>query len=230
MDFDHPIGKLWPGYVPPTWRPCPKSGVDCFSGGTAAGAWLESIARLIAMVGDEGAVSTQAAGLRARGRTYPHPYLTSWDQAPRNRVRGGLVPLTDDLRALVEGLSGTKHGNSLLGFDAYRIAHKLAEVAGMPDRWDWCKVCNGTGTHPDDIAASESWEPTHPPTGDGYQLWETTSEGSPESPVFASLDELCSWCADNATTFANYRASAAKWREMLDTNLVMHVEGNVAFM
>ena len=33
-----------------------------------------------------------------------------------------------------------------------------------------------------------------PPKGDGYQLWETTSEGSPASPVFETLDKLCEWC------------------------------------
>ena len=36
----------------------------------------------------------------------------------------------------------------------------------------------------------ESELPVDPPNGDGYQLWETTSEGSPVSPVFESIDAL----------------------------------------
>lgn len=32
-----------------------------------------------------------------------------------------------------------------------------------------------------------------PPTGVGWQLWETVSEGSPISPVFATADQLAKW-------------------------------------
>ena len=69
-----------------------------------------------------------------------------------------------------------------------------------------------------------------PPKGDGYQLWETTSEGSPCSPAFATLDELCEWCESNATTFADFKASKEKWRSMLEDNSVYHREGNVTFI
>jgi hypothetical protein len=34
---------------------------------------------------------------------------------------------------------------------------------------------------------------TDPPKGEGYQLWETVSEGSPCSPVFKSPEELAHW-------------------------------------
>lgn len=53
------------------------------------------------------------------------------------------------------------------------------------------------------------------PKGEGYQLWETTSEGSPISPVFETLDELCEWCENNATTFASCKASKDEWMQML---------------
>lgn len=70
----------------------------------------------------------------------------------------------------------------------------------------------------------ERWKQTEPPAGDGFQLWETTSEGSPTSPVFATMQELCDWCADNATTFASFKASAIEWRRMLDADFVVHKE------
>ena len=54
-----------------------------------------------------------------------------------------------------------------------------------------------------------------PPQGEGYQLWETTSEGSPVSPVFATLDELCEWCEPNATIFADIHASKDSWKQLL---------------
>ena len=39
-----------------------------------------------------------------------------------------------------------------------------------------------------------------PPKGEGFQLWETTTEGSPVSPVFETLDELCEWWLYGART------------------------------
>jgi hypothetical protein len=68
------------------------------------------------------------------------------------------------------------------------------------------------------------------PVGEGYQLWEDTTEGSPQSPVFATLDELCEWCEKNATTFADCKAEAAEWKEMLKDDFVHHRSGNMVFI
>lgn len=78
--------------------------------------------------------------------------------------------------------------------------------------------------------AYKTWTETEPPDGEGFQLWETTSEGSPQSPVFETIEELCAWCADNATTFGSHKESAEKWRKMLDAGFVSHTEGNSVFM
>ena len=55
-----------------------------------------------------------------------------------------------------------------------------------------------------------------PPAGEGYQLWETTSEGSPLSPVFSSLEELCAWASDNTTLFGNQKVSKDIWDKILN--------------
>lgn len=54
-----------------------------------------------------------------------------------------------------------------------------------------------------------------PPEGEGYQLWENTTEGSPLSPVFPSLDVLCAWAADNATLFGDFKVSKDVWNRIL---------------
>lgn len=64
-----------------------------------------------------------------------------------------------------------------------------------------------------------------PPAGEGYQLWETTSEGSPISPVFETLSELSEWCAVHATVCANIKATKKEWKQMLETEKV----GNAKF-
>jgi len=62
-----------------------------------------------------------------------------------------------------------------------------------------CQTCQGHGSleaYPGQRAQAEAWERTEPPEGEGWQLWETVSEGSPVSPVFASADELATWMSD----------------------------------
>ncbi len=54
-----------------------------------------------------------------------------------------------------------------------------------------------------------------PPVGDGYQLWEYTSLGSPISPVFDSFEKLCEWCEVNANVFANFTLSKEEWKQLL---------------
>ena len=69
-----------------------------------------------------------------------------------------------------------------------------------------------------------------PLEGEGYQLWETTSEGSPSSPVFKTLDALCEWCEENATTFAHFKTTKEEWKQMFDDNFVVHQEGGAIFI
>lgn len=55
-----------------------------------------------------------------------------------------------------------------------------------------------------------------PPIGEGFQMWETTSEGSPISPVFETPDELATWLADNgASSFGSNTATYEQWLGMI---------------
>lgn len=81
----------------------------------------------------------------------------------------------------------------------------------------------------DDVECPDC-EPHDPPTGLGYQLWETTTEGSPQSPVFATLDALATWCETHATTFADFRATKAQWLQMFGDGQVYHQEGQNIFI
>jgi hypothetical protein len=59
-----------------------------------------------------------------------------------------------------------------------------------------CAVCDGEGhlwPSPEAKQRYEAWEEAEPPTGEGWQLWETVSEGSPVSPVFGSEQEFAAW-------------------------------------
>lgn len=86
-----------------------------------------------------------------------------------------------------------------------------------------CARCSGSGhvwPTPQIKQKYEDWEPEDPPTGEGYQLWENCSEGSPVSPVFTSLDDLCAWAAGGATTFGSFTATKEEWKKMLEDDFV----------
>lgn len=121
-------------------------------------------------------------------------------------------------------------GSHLEGGAAYTCIKQKCERLGLPLT---CSNCDGKGKIWPNQAyeeATDEWIAKDPPPGDGFQLWETTSEGSPISPVFATLEELCAYAANNCSVFGSKRASKEEWRRMLDDGLVSHQEGNMIFL
>lgn len=97
----------------------------------------------------------------------------------------------------------------------------FARVMGVPMNGD-----GADGQCPD----FKSFYKINPPTGDGFQLWENTSEGAPRSPVFGTAEELAEWCAENDTVFANIKATKAEWLKMIERNCFAGVSGGVFFI
>jgi len=75
-----------------------------------------------------------------------------------------------------------------------------AECQRLGERKE-CAECDGEGEHwPSQEAKAkyEAWEREEPPSGNGYQIWETVSEGSPISPPFPSPEDLARHMATTA--------------------------------
>ncbi len=90
-----------------------------------------------------------------------------------------------------------------------------------------CSHCEGHGSverWPGQRAEAEAWEAVEPPTGDGWQMWEDTSEGSPISPVFDTPAALAEWLAIHETTFGSARATPAEWLRIITGEDFAHVE------
>jgi hypothetical protein len=107
-----------------------------------------------------------------------------------------ILPLTPELVTLVEGLTGQKLGEmfGMGGRGAYQLEQKLLELAGLdPKTWGRCPVCKGEGLDPAVQEVYEAWKRTPPPEGEGYQLWETVSEGSPVSSVFPTEEQFIAY-------------------------------------
>lgn len=83
---------------------------------------------------------------------------------------------------------------------------------GVPSECDHCKGEGHIWETPEDKAAYDAWEPSEPPAGDGYQIWETVSEGSPISPVLATPEALAQhmagrkWGADQGSSYESWLA------------------------
>lgn len=229
MEFDWPIGKVWAGYLMPAeldFPPCPDC-VDPVSG-RPDGYTVES---------------------RAVAKTfYPHqiggPYadILAWhdklgqaevDNLIAHKRCGVLVrPGPDGAphewtyppRTAEEiNAANRRESRALLkthdGLNQWILTKFRCEQLGITV---YCPTCDGEAAVPSDElrAAADAWEPTDPPTGDGYQMWETTSEGSPKTPVFATLEELCDFAAVHVSTFGSFMATADEWRSMLDEDFV----------
>lgn len=85
------------------------------------------------------------------------------------------------------------HGFGHDGINAGVVIRARCEREGVRDT---CATCDGHGSleaYEGQRAEAEAWEPVQPPVGDGWQLWETVSEGSPVSPVFPTAEALAQW-------------------------------------
>lgn len=97
-----------------------------------------------------------------------------------------------------------------------------------------CEYCGGEGEiwQSDEIKKlHDDWQSFEPPTGEGFQLWSTTTEGHPMTPVFATLEELCAYCEKESVSVFGYNTlTKEEWFESLSGGLVVHKEGNAVFI
>jgi hypothetical protein len=110
-----------------------------------------------------------------------------------------VIPPSKEFEQLVVGLGARPLDGRLFGHDAidsYRVEKTIIEAANLPAEWGACPVCNGDCVDPACKEAYESWSREEPPSGDGWQVWESVSEGSPVTPVFATADELIEYLVE----------------------------------
>lgn len=191
LDFDWPLNKVWKGFVLPDelrGSKCP----DCDGGQTHAGWWLYQLCYRIGMLADD---------IRDQERGKPlHPWLAK-DSYPHGHWNDNRQFVVDrpsvEIRELLDKLLGDRPRDvfssyaSDAGYGLYKI---LLEKAGLDHvEWSRCKTCQGGGTleiYEGQAAEAEAWEQYEPPTGEGWQLWESVSEGSPITPVFTTAEGL----------------------------------------
>jgi hypothetical protein len=236
MDFKWPLNQVWKGYLNPyhsqPCKPCNQSGLnpetkrlndDWYSFDRTEWVWINSSKRYNNAAWQYHLTQDEVDALVDWNRLYEftHTFVAGdgW-----KRKEPPYRPTADEVNRW--SLTGFGH-DSINRSICVEVRAKHLGVYGL------CEFCNGEGNiwQSEEIRKlSEEWQSFEPPLGDGFQLWETTNEGSPISPAFASLDELCEWAAGNANTFGSFTATAQEWREMLDADFVHHKEGNAVFI
>ena len=107
-----------------------------------------------------------------------------------------------------------------VGHDAINRGICVRARAKREGVFGYCSACEGKGAYWCDDRYEKlwnEWAPIEPPEGEGFQLWENTSEGSPISPVCESLDELCEWLSENGVSpFGLQTATKEQWRGILE--------------
>lgn len=211
LDFKWPLNKIWEGFINPHCKKCAKCDG---TGRTTAHERLSDLVSLLMLSGEDS----------IKGKN--HPYF---DSIQKTVFGFNSIP-SSDLAELTNGLSGREM--SFMGHDAcdrWTATNKIIKAAGLSKNWGTCTTCKGHRIDPSVRLKYTRWKEKEPPTGDGYQLWTTTNEGAPISPVFSTLKELCGYAAENCTTFAYNKTSKENWENMLNDGFVAHKEGNLIF-
>ena len=186
LNFAWPKDKIWEGYLNPHYQGHCSDCPECNGkGATTAFQRLEDLVSLLLLSAEDA----------QQGKA--HPYF---EQAPLYNTQG--MAVSTDIVELTTGLSG-RAPQGLIGHGAcarFTTTNAIIKAAGLKKTWGTCPKCKGEGSvwdKPQNKARAARWRRKEPPKGKGWQLWETVSEGSPISPVFAAPEALADWLVTN---------------------------------
>ncbi len=237
LDFAHPMKKTWPGYLNPhrseTCKACSGEGVNAETRVIGA-AWYDQDGFPDRWHYEYGiAPNGQKADRppwRVVGDCRRWCHSLTQDEVDALVDAGRLMDFTHTWKA-GEGWNPkeppyrptaaevNEWSHSGMGHDAINRWVCVEARAKRFGVYGKCEVCGGEGEiwpSPEEKAAAEAWTSTEPPEGNGWQMWETTSEGSPISPVFATPQQLARWLADSgASAFGHDTATYEEWLAMI---------------
>lgn len=244
MDFNAPRNKVWEGYINPhkgvfSCHPCNQSGYNQQTLQISED-WYDMdgdglIEKRYEPVKLE--IYDEACDkLRASGREMNWDYLLQGWQ--HNLTQDEVQALVDDHRLLDFTSTYSRETGwvrradnyiptadevnlwSFFGFGHDSINRSICVKARATRLGVYgnCERCQGKGEirnpNTEIYAAYEAWENYEPPQGEGWQLWETCSEGSPVTPVFKTAEKLAKYCETNVSIFASEYISYDQWLKM----------------
>lgn len=208
LDFAWPIDKVWKGYINPHQGPVEC----CLCCGTGYNQATKEIADAFYNFDDPSKSwhdkitqdEVQALFVAGRITDFTHTWKDGQGWIRRS---DNLIPSAAEINA----------NQRRFGHDGINRSILIATRAKRLGVFGTCPKCRGKGSKfpaHTPHRPYNSWREHEPPRGEGYQLWETCSEGSPVSPVFPSIEALAVWCANNASIFADEKMTRQQWFEM----------------
>lgn len=205
LDFDWPMDVVWRGYLNPhPYEQCPwckgrglspeaqQVSDDWYDFAGTGRRWCDAI------TDDEVAALIEAGRLRDFTHTWSRE--TGWQ-----RRADGYVPSAEEVNAWQRG-PGMGHDS----INAWVCLEARCKRLGITHD---CAKCDGTGELWSSLEAKrrhDEWERSGPPPGEGWQLWETVSEGSPITPVFTTAEDLARYLSTTGDDWHHKRVERVK--------------------
>ncbi len=210
--FDWPVGQIWNGYLcpinPQHCNPCDGDGhnpethqiaEDFYDFSCTGRKWVDAITQ------DE----VQALVDRGRLMDFTH----TWTQGV------GWQRRQDEYTPSAQQINEANRAASVFGHDAINRWILIETRAKRLGVYGKCSGCGGDGqlfASDAQRKAYDEWRGTEPPEGDWYQMWETTTEGSPMSPACETPEALADWLvANNASAAGSMTATREEWLNMI---------------
>jgi hypothetical protein len=214
LDFDWPLNKAWEGYLSPERPRCEKCGGDGIHPFAKPIAETFYALDLLGVAADpvrsgyrwcDKLTQDEVDHLLAEGR------LRTW--VKDDTSRGGHW---DSLPRTAEEINAEPNEHD--GINRCILIEYRCTRLGLPY---YCDRCEGEGSiaTAEQRAQLEDWTGTEPPTGDGFQMWESVSEGSPISPVFEAPGALATWLAEHPSGITD-RFSYGDWLGVINGQVV----------
>lgn len=191
LDFDWKLNTVWKGYINPyssiKCKSCDGSGYnpetkqideDWYDFNQTGKRWCDNITQ------------DEVDFLIEKDRL--------WDFTHNWNYEDGWTKIIPAPIVTAEQVNSWNKGKGL-GHDSINSMYCVEQRARRLGVFGFCPVCKGEGqiwTSEKVKKLNEDWhdnERYEPPLGDGWQVWETVSEGSPVTPVFDNKDDLVSY-------------------------------------
>lgn len=216
-NFNYPIGKIWYGYLNPYGGcKCPVCDGDGYS--------EEAKRYRNKWYGWD--LETESNGLGGYWTPKAHEYNLEQFEVDALWEEGRLSTVFETKPTAEEVNEWAK--NTTFGHDSLNEWICLKADAKEKGYDYLCSYCKGDGCIRDE-EAFQNWKPTEPESGEYYQLWEDTSEGSPMTPPFETPEELANYCVENKISiFGKDTLTYDEWLNFINSDdTVMHKVNNV---
>jgi len=238
LDFKWSIGQLWKGYINPyrsvECKSCGQSGLnpstkklsdDWYSHLRTDGkqGWSNELTDI--------EVEALAKSGRLSGLIPNRPYFDeddnkwmAWVDGTKTEVEKPEYPSAEKVNEFF------KNGFGHDAINHWVCTKARAKHLGIYGHCEYCE--DGQIWQSNEIKKlNEDWSSFEPPTGEGFQLWNTATEGHPMSPVFKTLKELCDYLEkEKVSVFGHQTWTKEELYKSLSDGQVYYTEGNAVFI